>query len=449
MANVSMMKLSRGLAAAILLAACTSDDGGADGTGTGTGDDSGTGMTTAPSTMTAPSTTMTTMPGTDDGTGSGEDTGSGTAVVDDTGSGTADESGSGSETGTAACGVTPGKWAAPDWDDNTVDALALRAALDTLTGNDGMRGAETGTVVIDELADLTGPWEAGTPSLAEVATPAFAAVVTDSFQEFFEVVEAGEQDLVDAGGMWTPGASGGIWGDTDRGINEGGLEIRQIVDKGGFSGGALFNYAASLTEFEVTEATIDAIAALWGANAALDPLGDLTDSANYSYQMGFHGQIADALAAAKAFAADDACTAERDEALVTAFNLWEQSMHARLVFYANEMVLALTSATTDTEFANALHELAEGVGLVAGFHGYVAPSGGPLSGGLVTTDADIELMMSALGVVLDDLGTSTTGNFVEDLPAAEAAVTEMEGVIMDVYGLDAADIMAYRMPTPG
>jgi hypothetical protein len=440
----SMMKRLpfAGLAAVLTLSACGGDDGGADGDGTG--DDSGTG-TTAPSTMTAP-TTMTTMTTSPDPSATGDDSSTGTPDPDSTGTG---EESSGSETGPAGCEVTPGAWAAKNWDANTVDALALRAALDNLTGDNTMRGAETGAVVVDELADLTGPWEAGSPSLADVATPAFAAVVDDSFEEFVELIAAGEQDLIDAGGQWTPGPAGGIWGDSDRGINEGGLEIRQIVDKGGFSGGVLFNYAASLTEGEIDEATIDAIAALWGANAALDPMGALTDSANYSYQMGFHGDIAAALADAKAFAADEACTAERDAALVTAFNLWEQSMFARLVYYGNTMIVGLTTAAADTAFAEALHQVAEGIGLAAGFHGYVAPASGPLSGGLVVTDADIEAMMTALGVALDDQGMSTTGEFVESLPNAEAAVAEMEGVIIDVYGLDATDIMAYRMPTPG
>lgn len=444
----SMTRLlsTSGLLASVLVLGCGSDDGGADGAGTG--DDTGTG-TTAPSTMTLTGTMTTPSTMTADGSGSGEDTGTGTP--DDTGTGTADESGteSGSETGTMACGVTPGEWAAPDWDANTVDALALRAALDGITGVTGMAGAEQGTVVIDELADLTGPWEAGTPSLAEAATPAFAAVVADSFEEFVELIAVGEQDLVDAGGQWDPGDAGGVWGDSDRGINEGGLEIRQIVDKGAFSGGVMFNYAASLTAGDIDEATIDMIAALYGANSTLDGMGEITDANNYAYQMGFHGDIAAALADAKAFAADDACTAERDEALVTVFNLWEQAMQARLVYYTSETVIALTTAATDTELANALHELGEGIGLSVGFYGYTPPASGPLSRGLVITDADIETIMTALGVSLDDLGASTTGEFVESLPAIETAQTEMEAVIMDVYGVDAAGIMSYRMPTPG
>lgn len=435
-----------GLAAALVTFGCGDDDGGAEGGDTeadGSGSESGS--MTSPSTMST-SATMTTGSGTD-GSGTGDDTGTGTSDPDDTG--TADDTESGSDTGPGVCEVTPGEWAAASWNDNTVDALALRTALDALTGADGMRGAEEGAGTIVEIGDLDALWTAGSPSLADVASPGFAMINADAFEEFIEVIAAGEQVLTDAGGEWSPGEAGGIWGDTNRGINEGGLEVRQIVDKGAFAGGALFNYAATLTQGEIDEATIDAIAAAWGANEALDPKGDLTDSANYGFQMGFHADIAEALTAAKAFAGDPACGAERDAALVTVFALWEQSMHARLVYYANETIIALQSASTDTEFANALHELSEGIGLVVGFYGYAPPREGPLSGGLTTSDADIESIATALGIALDDLGASTTGELVESLPDAEAAVAAVEAVVMDVYGLTAADIMTYRMPTPG
>ncbi len=355
--------------------------------------------------------------------------------------------GSASETESGACQVTP--WEAANWADNTTEALALRAQLDTLV-SDNMRAAEEGSVTIDDAADLTALFEAGSPSLADVTTPAFAVIVQDAFEEFVEVVTAGERDLVDENGQWDPQGTGGIFGDSDRGLNEGGIEVRQIVDKGLFGGGALYAHALSLTEGEIDAATIDAIAALWGANEMLDPEGDLTDSANYGYQMGFHGAIAEALTAAKAYAGDPACTTERDAALETVFRQWEQSLIARMVYYANVMVTGLITATTDSELAEALHAHSEGLGLAAGFYGLASPAAGPLSGaGRVITDADLEAIMTAFAIDLDDLGNSSMGAFVESLPSFEDAVAEAEGVVMGVYGVDAAVIQTWRMPTPG
>ena len=404
---------------ALTLTACPGDDGSAEG---GSGASS-----SASSTETAPTTTA------------------GTTSENDT---SADETASGS--GSPGCEASAEDWTAPDWDANAASALAVRAQLDTLTGDATMRGAETGAVAIGDLSELTDAWNAGDPSLATVANPGYVSVVEASFAEFIEILDAGVVSLVDMDGNWNPGDAGGIWADDSRGINEGGLEVRQLVDKGGYSAGVMYAYALSLTEGELNAATIDAIAAAWGNNAALDPEGDLTDAAGYSYQMGFHGFMANALTAAKVLSDNADCTAERDQALVTFFNLWEQTMYARLVFYGNRAEGKLLAATTETELASVLHDLAEGVGVAAGFIGLPDPASGPLSGGgRIITDDQINAIMDAFGVDLDDLGASSTGRFVESLPDLETANTDAEAVVMEVYGVDAATIMTYAMPTPG
>lgn len=347
------------------------------------------------------------------------------------------------------CPVTPGTWSAPAFATNAATALALRSQLDTLVGDATMRGAETETVVVDELADLTGPYEAGTPSLSDTVVTEIDAIIDDAFADFVALVTAGPQDLVDNNGNWTPGASGGIYGTSSRGINTGGLEVRQIVDKGLFGGAVLYKYALEQTEGTITEATIDAIAAAWGTDATLNS-ENRTDSANYSFGMGFHAEIAQALTDAKAYAADADCTAERDAALVTAFRTWEQALIARTVFYANAASTKLAAATMDDDWASALHELAEGLGLAIGFYHLPHPTSGPLSGaGRVITDADIEAMMTALGVNLADLSASTTGAFVENPAGFATGVTTVEARVMTVYGLTQAEVEAYRAPTAG
>ncbi len=363
--------------------------------------------------------------------------------ADDTASDSGDESGS-------ACGVTPGDWSAPDWATNTSEALALRAQLEALTGAMTMRGAEQGMGTVDDVGDLTTPFEAGRPSLADITSAGFTGVIDNAFAEFVDVIAAGTKDLIDEGGQWTPGTSGGIFGSSTRGFNEGGLEVRQLVDKGLFAGAGLYNYALGRTAGTIDAATIDALAAAWGSNETLDPMGMPADSAGYTYEMGFHARAANALAAAKAYAADPQCLNERDEAIRSFFNTWEQAMAARLVYYANVAVTATASATMDDDFAGALHELAEGAGLVLGFHGLEAPATGPMSASArIITDKDLANIMDALGIDITDLGASSTGEFVENVPNFEAAVTAVEAVVADVYGLTADDVQSYRMPTPG
>ncbi|HEY8430219.1 MAG TPA: hypothetical protein VIL20_17680 [Sandaracinaceae bacterium] len=348
-----------------------------------------------------------------------------------------------------ACPVEPpDTWDAPDFETNAAEALALRAQLDALAG-ETMRGAEQGTVTVGGVDDLNALFEAGDPSLASVATPFAVDLMADVFEEFVELVGAGPQDLVDESGAFVPGTAGGIFGTDSRGINEGGLEVRQLVDKGLFAGGALYNYALGLTEGQITPATVEAIGAAWGTHATLDP-EMRTDSANYSRAMGYHARMVEALVAAHAYAADEACTAQRDEALRTFFRTWELSMFARFVYYANVAAVGLGAVSSDDDVAAALHEIAEGIGLALGFRGVATPSAGPLAeGGRVVTDAQIDAMMDALRVNTSDLGASTTGDFVADPAALGEAVRQVEEIVSEAFGLEPADIQAWRSPTAG
>jgi hypothetical protein len=429
-------------ALALLATSACGDDTGETGDGTESSTNGDEPNTTSPAT-----TVMA------DSSSSSSSSSSGSSTVADTEEPTAEDTvdTTAGDTDTPVCKADPlTPWAAPEWETNAAVSLALRAQLDTLTGDPTMRGAETGAVMVDATV-LDDAWTAGDPSLADVAHAGFAPLAADAFEEFLAVIEAGDQDLMNVMlTAWEPGQAGGIWGDANRGINEGGLEVRQLVDKGGFSGGLHYSYALGLTTGEIDGATIDAIAAAWGSNAALDPEAMPADSASYGFQMGFHADMAAALTAAKAYAEDPMCGAERDEAIVTFFRLWEQSMLARLVFYGNRAAGKLLMAADQSGFADVLHDLGEGAGLALGFYGLPDPSEGPLSGAARTiTDADIEAAVGALGIDLTDLGLSTTGEFLESLPMYEAAVEEVEGVVMDVYGVDVATIQSYRMPTPG
>lgn len=347
------------------------------------------------------------------------------------------------------CKVTPGAWSAPNFATNAADALALRAQIDLLTGNATMRGAETGTVVVDEVSDLQAIYDGGTPALSANVHASFDLVIDDAFPEFVAAVAAGQQDLVVDGVGWSPGTDGGLFAATRKAaFNTGAVELRQIVDKGLFAGGGLYHYAIGLTEGTIDEATIDKIAAAWGSNETLDP-ATKTDSANYSFIMGFHAAIAKGLTDAKAYAADPDCNAERDAAIVSVFRNWEQAMYARHVFYANVGVTKLATAAAgnagDDQRADALHEFSEGLGLAIGFRGVPHPTAGPLANaGRVIADADIDAIMTSLRIDLSNLAASTVGSFVADTTAFQDGVTAVETRVKQVYSLSDADIISYR-----
>jgi len=348
--------------------------------------------------------------------------------------------------GVMTCQVTPGAWSATGFEANAAEVTALRAQLDKLTGAETMRGAEQGMVTVDDVADLTAIYE-GTPSLAGITSDSLDGIINDAFAEFVAVLQAGQVDLVDDQGAWTPGASGGIFGMRAAGINAGGIELRQIVDKGLY--GSFYVHAVRLTEGQITEATIDALAAAWGVPADLGTMM-LADSANYAFQMGLHAETAKALTDAKAYAADDKCTMQRDAAIESFFRLWEQALFARTIFYANAAATELAAPTGDDSIADALHELAEGLGLALALYGAPNPTRGPLAGSArVATDAQIQAMMTALGVRIDDLNASTTGQFVPNPTGLQTGVTEVEADVMEIFGLSQAEIQSYRMPTEG
>jgi hypothetical protein len=166
--------------------------------------------------------------------------------------------------------------------------------------------------------------------------------------------------------------------------------------------------------------------------------------------MGYFGSMADHLATAKVAAADPACTAERDAALVQFFALWEETAVARTIFYGRRAEGKLLAAVTQTEFSGVLHDLGEGIGMTAGFHELPDPASGPLAGaGRIMSQADVDAIMAAYGVDLSAPEASTTGLLVESLPDLEAATDEAAAVAMTAFGVDAATVAGWAMPTPG
>lgn len=344
---------------------------------------------------------------------------------------------------------TPDTWDGSKRDENAATALALRAQLDALAVS-AMRAAEDGSGTISSVTELNGLFEAGDPSLKDITNEAWQDIIQDVFEEFAAVIAAGPQDLVDDTGAFTPGEAGGVYGDSSRGINAGGIEVRQLADKGLFAGGALYPYALSLTEGEISEATIDQLSVLFGTNADLDRTGELTDSANYAHRMGYHDVIGEALTRARGYAAEPSCAKERDEAVVDFFRLWEESMFARFVYYANAGASRAALAVEDDDYAEALHQLAEGIGLGLGFYGVADPKSGPLAGkGRVASDERILEMMDSVGVDVNALKSSTTGELVTEAADFGAAVNDLEAIVGEALGLKANEVAAWRSPLDG
>jgi hypothetical protein len=165
--------------------------------------------------------------------------------------------------------------------------------------------------------------------------------------------------------------------------------------------------------------------------------------------MGFYdgdnGSIRQALIEAQAYAASPACEEERDDALRDAFETWERGVTARVIFYANAAHTELAAATTLEERLGPMHELAEGLGLAAGFYGVADPASGPLStangGARIVTDTELEEILSLLHLSTD--GTGTVNEILSDMDELDELQDGIDA-IGEVYGLSADEIDDHR-----
>ena len=328
------------------------------------------------------------------------------------------------------------------FEDSAAKGFALRGALADLVGH--MADVEKGDSSTT-LAELQAMYDEGDPSLAMAVSPSFAPVAQDALTGFAELIEGGVRGgLVGAEGF-APGEHGGVYGESSRGIDEGGLELRQILDKGYFAGGGHFHYAMQLTTGSVNAQTLDEIEALFGGHGGQGE--SIEDSADYAFDMGYH---ADAMAALDGARDALASGAALDASLGEFFRIWEEAMYARFLYYAGAALALVEESTEEESVVEAIHQLSEGVGLVAGFRGLQMPSSGPLASATRRApDTLVDELLTALGVNLQDLGASTTGPLLLDVDAYREAVRSLEAPLMTTFELNGAEIEFWYAPSPG
>ena len=246
--------------------------------------------------------------------------------------------------------------------------------------------------VITELATMTGAAndaEAAAPSagIQSIAYPStLSAVTLSSYRTLIEgwlpelVASANDPDGFENPGPNEPPAmeeEGGKLG--ERLLDENGLELEQMVQKGSF-GAALYNHALDvINNGDLTDpGTIDKLIEIHGTEPTFNP-DETTAAATYSRrrsnqttETGFFYDIETALITARAaIEAGRDFDTERDQALADYLIAWEESNFATVIYYCNETKVQLQEAETDDEEAlgDALHAYAEGVAFAHGFKG--------------------------------------------------------------------------------
>lgn len=275
------------------------------------------------------------------------------------------------------------------------------------------------TNIINELNELTsamGNAEANAQSsiVEPINYPSNLAATT--LPSYKDQIEIWLVELVKAAnsstGFQTPDANGPANGEDggllgSRLLDENGLELKQMVEKGSF-GAACYNHAVSIVNGDLSSsAAIDQLIKIFGTDITFD--ADAAGASakyaarrsNTTNQTGLFYNIKTKLITAKAaIEAGEDYDTDRDEALDAFLLNWEKSNFATVINYCNATKVLIQEAASlsgeerDAKLGDALHAYAEGVGFTSGFKGIAEKQ---------ITDAQIDgildLLLAPLGKI--------------------------------------------------
>jgi len=245
------------------------------------------------------------------------------------------------------------------------------------------------------------------------------------------------------GNMPAVGQEGGLLG--SRLLDEYGLELEQMVEKGSF-GAALYNHALTVINGDLTTSdAIDKLVEIHGADITFNP-SETTAAATYSRrrsnltaQTGFFYDIQKNLITAKAaIEAGSEFNDARDEALADYLKNWEMSNFATVIYYCNATKDQLTAAFTltdgpdkDAALGNAMHAYAEGVAFAHGFKGLPNK---------MITDAEIDsVLANFLAVEGQNPESHRFLNEIDLLANLDTVVNDLQRI----YGFTDAEVESY------
>ncbi|MEM6717734.1 MAG: hypothetical protein AAF611_00320 [Bacteroidota bacterium] len=293
---------------------------------------------------------------------------------------------------------------------NTVNAIAFPSSVQSVT--------------LSSYATLMQGW------LVEIVN---AANSTDGFQN------------PGLGGTPAVGQEGGLLG--DRLLDENGLELEQMLQKGVFGAG-LYNHAITVVNNIkngvsgfTDSGAVDRLVAIFGATPAFDAASDEASQyaerrSNHTNQTGFFYDIQLNLRTAQAaMEAGSTFDTERNAALDEFLMNWEKSNYATVIFYCRATINLLNEAsllapgetnsdgeTKEEILGDAMHAYAEGVAFAHGFRGI---------SNKIITDSEIDGILAAL---LAPAGQTPTSFEFLNVTDYETTLSQVEQNIQAIYG---------------
>lgn len=281
-------------------------------------------------------------------------------------------------------------------------------------------------------------------TLSSVTLPAYRGLVQDWLGEL--VNSANSPDGFQNPGLnGTPaaGQEGGLLG--TRLLDENGLELEQMVQKGSF-GAALYNHALTVINGDLSNtAAIDKLVEIHGTEPSFDP-ASTTAAATYSRrrsdlvnETGFFYDIRTALLTAQAaIEGGSAFNEARDAALADYLLAWEKSNFATVIYYCQATKVQLQAATALAEgpekaaaLGNAMHAYAEGVAFAHGFKGLSQKQ---------ITDAQIDQILTDL--LAPEGQTPESHRFLNEV----TLLANLDSIIDDIqaiYGFSEAEVTSF------
>ncbi len=245
-------------------------------------------------------------------------------------------------------------------------------------------------------------------------------------------------------GQPTPGEQGGILG--TRLLDENGLELEQMIDKGSF-GAAMYHHALGIINSDsITSGDIDRLVEIHGTEISFDPASAKAAAlyavrrSNHDAQTGFYYDIRTNLITAKAaIEGGSAFNGIRDQALEDYLLNWEKSNFATVIFYCEATKNLLQEASQlsgeerDIKLGDALHAYAEGVGFTHGFRG--------LSQKLIT-DAEIDQILADL--LAPESETPESYRFLNEVSLI-ANLDKIQNDIQSIYGFSNEEVLSFHV----
>lgn len=271
----------------------------------------------------------------------------------------------------------PDTYESPDYESNVTFERTLRSELSTMVS----------AANAVEANALAGNFNSGSitypANLQGVTNSTYAALIQNWLGEIVQAANSGQAfDLENA-----PSGQGGLLG--TRLLDENGIELEQLLDKGLY-GAAFYNQALAIVNSDnLTQASIDRLVEIFGAHPSFpgdDTAPENPDkfAANYAQRRsnnvnktGLYYDIKKNLITAREAIGEGAFYDQVRDAALDAFLLnWEKANFATIIYYCNDAKNKIVNANNESDITarsfllgDALHSYSEAVGFVYGWLG--------------------------------------------------------------------------------